>query len=169
MAGLQSGEVSISTWSSRCNGDGHADILSKRSSGQVRSGNERGNPIGVDKLRVSRGLSQPRAGLASYRNGRLQRRRLLRHSSSKHERPSLDLGHERKHDSRRRARQPQSRAELACGRADLTGLPVGVRVLEQRALEAGGPSDGDMCCGSRLERQTGPENLPRSPAHASHV
>ena len=61
-------------------------------------------------------VRQSRTELARHRN----RGRRLRHPASTHERPGYDLGYERNHDHRRRPRQPQSRPELACNRADLT-------------------------------------------------
>ena len=78
-------------------------------------------------------VRQSRAELARDRN----RRGRFRHPFSKHERPSRDLGHEREQHSRRRAREPQSRAELASGRADLTHeLPRAVCVFRRRRRAA---------------------------------
>jgi hypothetical protein len=76
---------------------------------------EPGQATGWDELNRRRPRRQSRDELARDRNGR----RRLRHPSAKHQRPSLDLGDERIHHRRRRTRQPQSRAELACDRAEL--------------------------------------------------
>jgi hypothetical protein len=95
------------------NHDGLSDILFQNaSSGQVSIWEMNGASVtGGGPISAN-----PRDDLARYRN----RRRRFGHPASKHERPNLDLGDERKRDHRRRAHKRQSRIELACDRADLT-------------------------------------------------
>ena len=84
------------------NGDGFSDLLFQNANtGQVSIWEMNGiNRIGGGP--VSR-QSGPK--LARGRSGRLQCRRLCRYPFSKHERSNLDLGNEREHDRRRRARR----------------------------------------------------------------
>ncbi len=82
---------------------------------------------GIDQDRRRRGR-QSRDELARDRD----RRGRFRRSATKHQRPNLDLGGGREHQGRRRAGQPQCRADLAGGRADLTpqASPSSIQRLE---------------------------------------
>ena len=90
--------------------DGHSDILwQNTNTGQASIWEMNGTKL--DRRRARH--PQSRDGLAGGRNGRFQRRRLIRHPVAEHEhRPGLDLGHERQQAHRRRARDPQSGAGL---------------------------------------------------------
>ena len=95
------------------NDDGHSDILWQNANGQASIWEMNGNTL------IGGGPVSPNPGpsLESGRNRRLQRRRPFRHPVAEHEqRPSLDLGDEREHLHRRRARDPQSRAGLESDR-----------------------------------------------------
>jgi hypothetical protein len=82
-----------------------------------------------------RRASQPqsRAELARHRN----RRRWFRHSFSEHERPNLDLGHERKPPGRRRRGQRQWRPELEGNRVNLTRCSFSAYASARRERERG--------------------------------
>ena len=94
------------------NHDGLSDILFQNAStGQVSIWEMSGNKL------IGGGPVSPDPGPTwhAIRN----RRRQFRHPVSKHQRPNLDLGHERDPSDRRRARQSQSWAELEGHRAHL--------------------------------------------------
>jgi hypothetical protein len=93
------------------------------------------NSAGIAREQTHRRrASQPqsRAELARHRNRRLR----FRHSFSEHERPNLDLGHERKPPGRRRRGQRQWRPELEGNRANLTRCSFGACTLIQRQRRA---------------------------------
>ena len=96
------------------NDDGHSDILwQNTSSGQATIWDMNGNSL------VGGGPVSPNPGPTwkAIGTGDFNKRRPFRHPVAEYEqRPSLDLGNERKHLDRRRAGQPQSRADLESDR-----------------------------------------------------
>ena len=91
------------------NGDGFSDILWQNTSGQAAIWEMDGtNIIGSGALVGA----NPGLELEGDRNGRLQRRRLFRHSMAERERSGRDLGNGRRQSDRRCTGRRQSWAEL---------------------------------------------------------
>ena len=137
------------------NGDGFADILWQNTSGQAAIWEMNGTSVsGSAMVGGNPGASW------KDRNGRLQRRRQVRHPVAERQRPGRDLGDERDERQRQRIGRRQSRPELARDRHRRFQRRRQVRhPVAERQWPGGDLVDGrDQSHRRRIgRRQSGPE------------